>query len=454
MYRIFKTLSIACLLIALFTSSSLPPAGAQTPPPLSGLFRVTFTGFKVNHQTYDDVLERDGVGDEVTLIHQVAVIDNAGGFNQLIAPGTFTAPLGQAPPNPARAGSGSPSGGLVTGDGHPTSTPWVVSTPIISGNPPNILFEGMLTQRTNAVVIAPSIWEWDGDKQLQDEYASKMSSARGRITSAVRAMIDGTRPLTPDSALMTGDVVGIGTTVTLGRGPLGLGEPKNRPIGMKVFGDRFGFTPQVMALTYDVAREVARRDVGFGRGVVLVNYSESDGLLQGDYSLFLKVEDMTHPSPACEPITSNFTGIARMTTSYPDMRLSGPFVAGMNFDAQFTECRTVVGIPQFPEIVTQPVPVSPGVDNVTTVRRLDSSAGSFNPATGRLSLPITLLLHNSYTLIGDSTISMTLSTDDGLPVDNSGNITLAGVGVFRGGILDGKEGRIVVIGSFSPNPRP
>jgi len=157
MYRTIKISLIAFLLIALLTSNSSLPAGAQTAPPLSGNFRVTLTGFRVNHQTVDDALERDGVGDEVTLIHQVAVIDNAGGFNQLIAPGTFTAPLGQAPPNPARAGSGSPSGGLVTGDGHPTSTPWVVSTPIISGNPPNILFEGMLTQRANAVVIAPSI---------------------------------------------------------------------------------------------------------------------------------------------------------------------------------------------------------------------------------------------------------------------------------------------------------
>jgi hypothetical protein len=454
MYRIFKTLTIACLLIALFTSNSLPPAGAQTPPPLSGLFRVTFTGFKVNHQTYDDALERDGVGDEVTLIHQVAVIDNAGGFNQLIAPGTFTTPLGQKPPNPARAGSGSPSGGLVTGDGHPTSTPWVVTTPIISGNPPNILFEGMLTQRANAVFIAPSIWEWDGDRRLQDDYATKMSDARGAVAGAVSAMINGTRPLTPASALMTGDVVGIGTTVTLGRGPLGWGSPGNRPIGMTVLGDGFGFTPQVMALTYDVAREVARRDVGFGRGVVLVNYRESDGLLQGDYSLFLKVEDLTHPSPACEPITSNFTGVAQMATSHPDKRLAGPFVAGINFDAQFTECRSVVGIPQFPTIVTQPVEVSPGVFNVTTVTRLDSSAGSFNPATGRLTLPITLLLHNSVPLIGDSTISLTLSTDDGVALDNSGNITLAGVGVFRGGILNGFEGGIVVNGRFSPNPLP
>jgi hypothetical protein len=452
MNRRFRALSIACLLIASLASKSSPTAGAQAPPPLSGLFRVTFTGFKINHQTYDDIFEGDGVGDEVTLIHQVAVIDNTGGFTQLVSPASFTSPLGQKPPNPERAGSGSPTGGLVTGDGHPTSTPWVVTTPIISGNPPNILFEGSITQRTNAVIIAPAIWEWDGDQRLQSDYASKMSDARVSVTSAVRAMIDGTRPLTPDSAMMPGAAVGIGNTVTLGRGFLGLGDPKNRPIGMTALGDNFGFTPKVIALTYDVARELARRDIGFGRGVLLVPYPESDGLLQGDYSLFLKIEDLTSPSATCEPIRSSFSGMAQLTTSHPDKRLAGPFVAGVNFDAQFTECRSVVGIAQFPEIVTQPVDIF-GVSNVTTVRRLDSSAGSFDRMTGRLTMPITLLMHHSYTLIGDSTISLTLSTDEGAPLDNSGNITLAGVGVFRGGILDGIEGRIVVSGRFSPNPR-
>jgi hypothetical protein len=454
MYRTFKTAVIGFLLIALSTSNSSSPAGAQTAPPLVGNFRVTLTGFRVNHQTVDDALERDGVGDEVTLIHQVAVIDNAGGFRQLIAPGTFTTPLGQSPPNPARAGGGSPRGGLVTGNGHPTSTPWVVSTPIISGNPPNILFEGSLTQRTNAVFIAPTIWEWDGNRQLQDDYAGKMSGARAAVTSAVRAMINGTRPLTTGSVVMKGSELGIGGTVVLGRGFLGLGEPKNRPIGMTELGDGFGFTPQAMVLTYDVAREVARRDVGRGRGVVEVRYKEGDGLLQGDYSLFLKVEDLTYANPRCEPITASFQGTAQLTTSHPDKRLRGPFPADMHFNVQFSECRSVVGIPQFPAIMTQPFEVTPGVKNVTTVTRTDNSAGSFNPATGRLTVPIALLMHHSYKLAGESTLSLTLSTDGGAPLDNGGNITLTGSGRFRGGILGENDGHIVVSGRLSPNPRP
>jgi hypothetical protein len=329
-----------------------------------------------------------------------------------------------------------------------------LSTPIISGNPPNILFEGSLTQRTNAVLIVPAIFEWDGDRQLQDDYAGKMSAARPAVTSAVRAMINGMRPLTPGSAVMPGAAIGIGTTATLGRGFLGLGEPKNRPIGMTESGDGFGFTPQAMVLTFDVAREVARRDAGRGRGVVEVRYKEGDGLLQGDYSLFLKVEDLTYANPRCEPVTASFRGSAQLTTSHPDKRLRGPFPAEMLFNVQFSECRSVVGIPQFPEIMTKPVEISPQVYNVTNVTRTDNSAGSFNPATGRLTMPMTLQLHNSYKLAGDSTLSLTLSTDGGASLDNGANLTLAGGGRFRGGILDRSEGHIVVSGSLSPNPRP
>jgi hypothetical protein len=37
---------------------------------------------------------------------------------------------------------------------------------------------------------------------------------------------------------------------------------------------------------------------------------------------------------------------------------------------------------------------------------------------------------------------------------DGGNITLAGSRRFRGGVLDGTEGHIVVSGRLSPNPRP
>ena len=88
MYRTFKTLFTAFLLAALLTPNLPLPVRAQAPP-LRGNFRVVLTGFRVNHQTADDILERDGAGDEVTFIHKVVMVDNAGGLRQIIGAGSF-----------------------------------------------------------------------------------------------------------------------------------------------------------------------------------------------------------------------------------------------------------------------------------------------------------------------------------------------------------------------------
>jgi hypothetical protein len=92
--------------------------------------------------------------------------------------------------------------------------------------------------------------------------------------------------------------------------------------------------------------------------------------------------------------------------------------------------------------------------NTTTVTRTDNNAGVFNPATGRLSIPMTLLMRHTHPLAGSSTINIALSTDSGIPHDADGNIVLVGSGHFRGGIFVGQEGRFVVRGALTPNPRP
>src|SRR2546430_14649920 len=59
----FKVLSLAMTCFLSLTFVMLYPAttGAQE----RGRFRVTLTGFVVNHETFDDALQRDGTGDEV-----------------------------------------------------------------------------------------------------------------------------------------------------------------------------------------------------------------------------------------------------------------------------------------------------------------------------------------------------------------------------------------------------
>lgn len=51
---------------------------ANAPRPLASSFRVTLNGYRVDHQTRDDALERDGVGDVVSLVLDLATVDSSG----------------------------------------------------------------------------------------------------------------------------------------------------------------------------------------------------------------------------------------------------------------------------------------------------------------------------------------------------------------------------------------
>src|SRR3954471_19180265 len=125
---------------------------AQTPVniDLAGRFRVTLTGFTVNRQSDDNILESDGKGDEVYIIAELAQYDsyweygrrpglsqdhiliNLGGNNGFHGRGNLTlrrsltsVVMGdvnnQNNPPRIQAGSASNLGGLRTGDRFPAN---------------------------------------------------------------------------------------------------------------------------------------------------------------------------------------------------------------------------------------------------------------------------------------------------------------------------------------------
>jgi len=424
------------------------PAGG--PRPLAGSFRVTLNGYRVNRQTRDDALERDGVGDEVTLVLDTATIDSSGGFAPIRWGNIFSSFMGQQPRNEIRAGTGSDRGGLVTGDGFPTSTPWRRLTPVNPGIPPNVLFEGDLTQGANAALIVPTVWESDGTGGLRAAFADAVERDRPAVTRSVVRMIGSRLPYSVNSFLLPGSALGIGNTVTLGHGPLGLGQVDDRPVGMRVLGDDYGFTPQALVLTYDGARALARADLGLGRGVIPVRY-EDDRSLEGDYTLFIQVEETSGAAaaPCAGSLASTFTGTATMTTTHPSA--SGPFTQSMRLAVSFEDCRARVRITEFPPVsVTFDTPVGA---NTTTVTMPSGGAGVLDPDTGRMDVPVTLRFGNSIVAGGTSFVDMTLSTAPagGSPL-RAGAVTLAGSGRFRGGFLNGQTCTLTVSGTLTPVP--
>lgn len=421
---------------------------SNAPRPLASSFRVTLNGYRVEHQTRDDALERDGVGDEVSLVLDLATIDSSGRFEPRRWGNIFSSLMGQQPRNEIRAGTGSDRGGLITGDGFPTATPWRRLTPVNPGIPPNVLFEGELTQGANAALIIPTIWEWDNTGALRTAFADALERDRPAITSSVRRMISSSLPTSSESFVLPGSSLGIGNTVTLGHGPLGLGQVDDRPIGMRALDGNYGFTPQALVLTYNSARELARMDVGFGRGVIPVRYQDDRGL-EGDYTLFIQVEETSAlPSGPCAPaLSATFNGTATMTTTNDNAR--GPFTSDLRLSLSFEDCRATLRITEFPPIsVTFPTPIG---DNTTTVTMPSGGTGTF--ATGRIDIPVSLRFGNTIAAGGTSVADMTLSTGSsgGSPL-RDGSVTLVGSGRFRGGFLNGSTCNLIVSGTITPAP--
>jgi hypothetical protein len=217
---------------------------------------------------------------------------------------------------------------------------------------------------------------------------------------------------------------------------------------MRVLRDNYGFTPQAMVLTYDGARVLARADVGFGRGVIPMHYRD-DSSLEGDYTLFIQVDDIgALPSgPCAPPLSATFTGTATMTTTNENAR--GPFTSDIRLSLSFENCRATLRITDFPPLsVTFDTPVG---RNTTTVTMPSGGTGAF--AAGSIDIPVSLRFANSIPAAGTSVADMTLSTaGSGGSALRDGSVTLVGSGRFRSGFLNGSTCSLSVTGTIAPAP--
>jgi hypothetical protein len=204
------------------------PGGTTTPdttkttvPQLQGRYRVSITGFTVGSQTYDHLLGIDGKGDEVWLATHVLQFDTAstslvvankvqtsqvfgdiGGFSYRI-----------------KAGTAGLLGGLVTGNVFPPPK-GLVGT----GGFPLVLWEGALTQGRSAVMIVPTVWEWDNNPELFGNWVTGRHSFLTRLLQPDRvAMILLNQSLDPVEMGSPGLYVHTNMYA----------DPRDRPIGLK-----------------------------------------------------------------------------------------------------------------------------------------------------------------------------------------------------------------------------
>src|SRR6266481_3212835 len=249
---------------------------ASASPLLSGTFEVILLGFTVDRQTRDDALQRDGVGDEVFLVSPSNFLIDTLSREIRRNVGGHGAVYGQRRSSTSaviQAGTASETGGLRTGDQFPQPTPWVYRNDGIAGDAiPHIFFLSEITQGANVMAVIPSLWEWDNnDEAIQYTYVDMMADRN--LARAVSPFI-ARSPTSLRDSIKTFSELGLPLRLSIGRGPLGLGEVNNRPIGMVRSGDRYTFDPQVLILTYQMADMIARTDFGKGNGVIEMRYKD------------------------------------------------------------------------------------------------------------------------------------------------------------------------------------
>jgi subtilase family protein len=254
----------------------------------NGRFRITINGFTCNRPTADNILQIDGVDDEVFLNAELRLYSPTRSFDIDTVRSLVMGDTNNHPDR-IRAGSGhnlfGGNGGFKDGDSFPSATPWVSVTPPLFDRPPLLVWEGELARDQDALALITSIWESDENPRLLvNEWNQSVLNTWAAIDTDMRQAI----------ARRSGPETSTDVNVTLRRlfdsVRVGMGnDEKDRPIGMAHRTTHWGYLPQLLVLTYDAADRTSRTDLGRGAGVIPLLFRDHEDL-RGDYTVFLRIE--------------------------------------------------------------------------------------------------------------------------------------------------------------------
>jgi hypothetical protein len=156
--------------VAAASTTTAAPVAAQT---LAGKYLVTITGVRVYQASMDDILSRDGMGDEVYAAAYVRRYDR--NTSQLadatIRQSAVYGDVNKFETQRLQAGSRSQTGGLQDGDMIPG--PALIAMRSVAAQDvtfPLRLWEGTLTDGVDALVISPSLWEKDSADNVYGQW--------------------------------------------------------------------------------------------------------------------------------------------------------------------------------------------------------------------------------------------------------------------------------------------
>ncbi len=264
----------------------------------SGRIRISFAGFDCYRETWDDILHMDGKGDEVFFTFNFTLADRSG--NSKLSYEKRTAVYGDATgsfSNRISVGSwvdafGNNRGGIKAGDNYRCN---------------DIIGEYDMADGDILTVI-PTGWEHDPISDNSLSFSSTMRGLYNSINQKVAPIMIGFNILTGNLGGVVFNAASLGLSKTKAGGDQGeLGRAGTRPIGMEKYGD---FSPKLVVLNTPNLNSICNSDMGFGRGVISVNYDEvavGNSRDHGNYTLLLKVEFFPNPATQ-QPAASNTSG--------------------------------------------------------------------------------------------------------------------------------------------------
>ena len=285
--------------VALPTSTTTVKAPTTTTP-LRARYRVVLTGGRVNNATVDNMLNTDGVRDEIFFTTDVQILDKTTGtIAPLVTLSDRSKTYGDAAPAPTtrvKAGTAWFSGGLQACDQFPVEGPFNPKLSFIDRQLPLRLWEGELVQGQNAVIITPMLWEYDGTAFAQaitgwmnfaQAFTTKLAESKAidqlvaGTGSGIAGMVIDIAPLVPQL------VLGVVSN---------LGSDGDRQIGATIEGDKVVYKPQPLVLNYDRIEQFLASDIQVGnapKGYYPIAFREPmANKLEGDYTLYIQIQRM------------------------------------------------------------------------------------------------------------------------------------------------------------------
>jgi Divergent InlB B-repeat domain len=281
------------------------PTGESGPqqPTGSGIFRIVITGIWCEKETFDDILQGDGRGDEVYLsVGESILLSNGEPFIQ--GHESTSVRIGDLNEtyDPDRQVVGGEVGetGWDTGDKFPWPKPWVYVPPWTQDRLPFLVARVNLTGG-KAIVISPTIWEWDDRSEGWRDWVTWFKGIFDSVVPSLKPVINNTNPSVSPSPGGVATTDFILTAISAGLGGLAslpTGRAGDRPIGISGGENPWTFIPKVVVLNEESARWMTQNDLGKGYGVIQLDYKDEPETNQpGHFALFLHVTEMPVPAP-------------------------------------------------------------------------------------------------------------------------------------------------------------